>query len=87
MAALDVHDLCQKKTMRAMADDLEEYITQLNDYAIVDGLSKKEFNKAMKIVQELIDNLRKGNVDKVYRSNLEETVEDINKEMDDGYPF
>lgn len=87
MAAIDVHDLCQKKTMRAMADDLEEYITQLNDYAIIDGLSKKEFNKAMKIVQELIDNLRKGNVDKVYRSNLEETVEDINKEIDDGYPF
>lgn len=87
MATLDVHDLCQKKTMRAMADDLEEYITQLNDYAIIDGLSKKGFNKAMKTVQELIDNLRKGNVDKVYRSNLEEVVEDINKEIDDGYPF
>lgn len=87
MSSLDIEDLRQKKTMRDMADDIEEYVHQLNEYAIIDGLSKREFKKAMETVQELIDNLRKGRADKVYRSNLEEVVEKINKVCDDSYPF
>ena len=70
-----------------MADEIEEYVHQLNEYAIIDGLSKREFKKAMETVQELIDNLRKGRADKVYRSNLDEVVEKINKVCDDSYPF
>lgn len=87
MSSLDIEDLRQKKTMRDMADDIEEYVHQLNEYAIIDGLSKREFKKAMETVQELIDNLRKGRADKVYRSNLDEVVEKINKVCDDSYPF
>ena len=87
MTSLDIEDLRQKKTMRDMADDIEEYVHQLNEYAIIDGLSKREYKKAMDTVQELIDNLRKGKADKVYRSNLEEVIAKINKDTDDGYPF
>ena len=87
MSSLDIEDLRQKKTMRDMADDIEEYVHQLNEYAIIDGLSKREFKKAMETVQELIDNLGKRRADKVYRSNLEEVVEKINKVCDDSYPF
>ncbi len=87
MASLDIEDLRRKKTMREMADDIEEYLHQLNDYAIIDGLSKREYEKAMDTVHELIDNLRKGKADKVYRSNLEEVINQINKDTDEMYPF
>ena len=55
-----------KKMMKRMADDLECYLDIIENYLIIDGLSKEEYDKSTKTVKKLIKKLRKGKGDEVF---------------------
>lgn len=52
--------------MKQMADNLEEYIKIVDSKLIIDGVSKEEYDAAMKTVKKLIKHLRNGDGDKVF---------------------
>lgn len=84
---ISVEDLRSKKMMKDMADDIESYLNQVEDYAIIQGLNRKEYDRAMKLARKLVEDLRKGKADKVYHPNLEKIVDELNHADDDDYPF
>lgn len=55
-----------KKMMKRMAEDLENYLEIIENYVIIDGLSKEEYDDAVKTVKKLIKKLKKGKGDEVF---------------------
>lgn len=49
----------------AVADGLSEYRHIIQDVAILPNISKKEFIQANEVLNELIENLRDGNIEAV----------------------
>ena len=52
--------------MNDMADNLENYLSIVDRYIIIEGLSKEEYDDAVKTVKKLIKKLRKGKGDVVF---------------------
>ena len=52
--------------MNDMADNLENYLSIVDRYIIIEGLSKEEYDDAVKTVKKLIKKLRKGKGDDVF---------------------
>ena len=55
-----------KKLMKAMADNLENYLDIIDNYVIIEGITKDEYDNAVKTVKKLIKKLRKGKGDEVF---------------------
>ena len=55
-----------KKLMKSMADNLENYLDIIDNYVIIEGITKDEYDDAMKTVKKLIKKLRKGKGDEVF---------------------
>ncbi len=55
-----------KKLMKAMADNLENYLNIIDSYVIIEGITKDEYDDAVKTVKKLIKKLRKGKGDDVF---------------------
>ena len=55
-----------QETMNKMADNLEEYLSIVDRYIIIDGISEDEYKEAVKTVKKLIKKLRKGKGDEVF---------------------
>lgn len=62
-----------KKLMKKMADNLENYLNIINRYVIIEGISKEEYDASVKKVKKLIKKLRKGEGDDVF--NKERYIE------------
>ena len=52
--------------MKKMADNLEAYLDTIENYVIIEGLSKDEYDKSVKTVKKLIKKLRKNKGDEVF---------------------
>lgn len=52
--------------MNDMADNLENYLSIVDRYIIIEELSKEEYDDAVKTVKKLIKKLRKGKGDDVF---------------------
>ena len=81
--AFSVDELKDPHTMKQMAESLEEYLSVLENYVIINGLTEKEYDKAVETVKKLIKKLKKGDTS-VYSEDLEAVVDDLN---DMQYPF
>lgn len=57
-----------KKLMKNMADNLEKYLEIVESYLIIQGITKEEYDDAVKTTKKLIKKLRKGKGDKVFDS-------------------
>lgn len=55
-----------RNIMESMADNLENYLSIIDSYIIIDGISKDEYDDAVKTVRKLIKKLRKGKGDDVF---------------------
>lgn len=55
-----------KKIMSKMADNLENYLEIIDQYVIIEGLTKEEYDIAVKKVKKLIKKLRQGKGDEVF---------------------
>lgn len=55
-----------KKLMERMADDFENYLDIIDSYVIIEGITKEEYDEAVKTVRKLIKKLRKGKGDDVF---------------------
>jgi uncharacterized protein YheU (UPF0270 family) len=55
-----------RKLMDAMADNLEAYLNVIESYVIIEGLTKEEYEHAVKKVKKLVKHLRAGDGDKVF---------------------
>lgn len=64
------------KQMREEADSIESYLNIINSFAIIKGLSPKEYKESVKKVKELIKYLREGKYWKVYRTKDDEWNDD-----------
>lgn len=81
--AFSVNELKDPHTMKQMAESLEEYLSVIENYVIINGLTEKEYDKAVETVKKLIKKLKKGDTS-VYSEDLESVVDDLN---DMQYPF
>lgn len=81
--AFSVDELKDPHTMKLMAESLDEYLSVLENYVIINGLTEKEYDKAVETVKKLIKKLKKGDTS-VYTEDLEAVVDDLN---DMQYPF
>ena len=81
--AFSVNELKDPHTMKQMAESLEEYLSVIENYVIINGLTEKEYEKAVETVKKLIKKLKKGDTS-VYSEDLEAVVDDLN---DMQYPF
>ena len=54
-----------KAKMKKMADNLEQYIELIDNYVIIEGLTKEEYDDAVNTVKKLIKKLRKGKGEKM----------------------
>ena len=81
--AFSVDELKDPHTMKEMAESLEEYLSVIENYVIINGLTEKEYDKAVETVKKLIKKLKKGDTS-VYTEDLEAVVDDLN---DMQYPF
>lgn len=52
-----------------VADKLEAYVDAIDSMFILEGKNEKDVQKAIKIVREAIEDLRKGKVEKVFNMN------------------
>lgn len=77
------NELRDPTVMKNMAESLSEYLSIVEDYVIVNGLTEDEYKEAVQTVKKLIKKLKKGDTS-VYVSDLEEVVDDLNNEQ---YPF
>ena len=55
-----------KKLMKSMAENLENYLDLIENYIIIKGLTKDEYDNAVKTVRKLIKKLKKGKGDDVF---------------------
>lgn len=55
-----------KKLMKKMADNLENYLQIIDSYVIIQGITKEEYDEAKKRVKKLIKHLRNGDGEKVF---------------------
>lgn len=55
-----------KKLMNDMADNLENYLEIIDNYVIIEGITKEEYDDSVKVVKKLIKKLRKGKGDEVF---------------------
>ena len=55
-----------KKLMKSMADNLENYLNIIDNYVIIEGITKEEYDDAVKKIKKLIKKLRKGKGDEVF---------------------
>ncbi len=81
--AFSVDDLKDPHTMKEMAKSLEEYLSIIEDYVIINGLTEEEYKDAVHTVKKLIKKLKKGDTS-VYVHDLESVVDDLNEV---NYPF
>ena len=56
------------KQMREEADSIEAYLNIINSFAIIKGLTPKQYKESVKKTKELIKYLREGKFWKVYRT-------------------
>ena len=49
-----------------MADNLEQYLYIIENYVIIEGLTKEEYDESVKNTKKLIKKLRKGKGDNVF---------------------
>jgi hypothetical protein len=54
--------------MTKMAENLENYLDIIDNYVIIEGLSKEDYDQAVKTVKKLIKKLKKGKGDEVFDS-------------------
>ena len=52
--------------MTKMAENLENYLDIIDNYVIIEGLSKEDYGQAVKTVKKLIKKLKKGKGDEVF---------------------
>lgn len=52
--------------MTKMAENLENYLDIIDNYVIIEGLSKEDYDQAVKTVKKLIKKLKKGKGDEVF---------------------
>ena len=52
--------------MKSMADNLENYLNIIDNYVIIEGITKEEYDDAVKKIKKLIKKLRKGKGDEVF---------------------
>ena len=79
----------------AVADGLIEYKHIIQDIAIIPNISKKEYNKSIEVLDELIEHIRNGEIEEVIsKKRLEnfllekEDEENFLAERDEeDYPF
>lgn len=55
-----------KNIMNKMADNLENYLEIIDQYVIIEGITKEEYDKAVKKINKLIKKLRQGKGDEVF---------------------
>ena len=55
-----------KKLMKKMADNLENYIDIIDRYVIIEGITQETYDHSMKKVKKLIKKLRQGKGDEVF---------------------
>ena len=55
-----------KALMKNMADNLENYLNIVQPYLIIQGITKEEYDDAVKKVKKLIKHLRNGKGEKVF---------------------
>lgn len=55
-----------QKLMDKMADNLEQYLYIIENYVIIEGLTKEEYDESVKNTKKLIKKLRKGKGDNVF---------------------
>ena len=55
-----------KELMKKMANNLEQYLELIQNYVIIEGLTKEEYDDAIKTTKKLIKKLKKGKGDKVF---------------------
>ena len=55
-----------KKLMKKMADNLENYLDIIDRYVIIEGITKETYDKSFKKVEKLIKKLRQGKGDEVF---------------------
>ena len=63
---IEVTGPCTLKEMRDAADCFEHYLEIVTTFAIIKNIDPKKYKKAVKTVEKLIDNLRKGEGKEVY---------------------
>lgn len=52
--------------MDKMGDDLKNYKREVNRYLLITGITKKEYDWAIKMVKKLIKHLKNHDVDEVF---------------------
>lgn len=55
-----------QKLMDKLADNLEQYLYIIENYVIIEGLTKEEYDESVKDTKKLIKKLRKGKGDNVF---------------------
>lgn len=55
-----------RNIMNKMADNLENYLEIIDQYVIIEGITKEEYDKAVKKINKLIKKLRQGKGDEVF---------------------
>lgn len=55
-----------KKLMKDMADNFESYVDIVENYVIIEGITKEEYEWAVKTVKKMIKHLKKGKGEKVF---------------------
>ena len=56
----------EKAYMKKIRKDLKNYLEMLDKYIIIDGLTKEEYDSAVKKVKKLIKLLKRGEFDNVF---------------------
>ncbi len=62
----EYYDKEDKKLMKRMADNLEQYIDAVDRYCIIEDLPKEDYDEAMKDARKLIKHLKDGKGEKVF---------------------
>ena len=57
-----------KTSLKAMGNQLNEYVNEIDKFVIKEEMSEESYQKAIKQVKKLVKKLKRGEVDKVFES-------------------